>query len=52
MAQNYLGKFLAKNGMTEEGKTHIVEALRLNPAYDEAYNNIAKDWKHTRGQNQ
>jgi tetratricopeptide (TPR) repeat protein len=27
--------------MIEEGKTHILEALRLDPAYNEAYNSIA-----------
>ena len=41
IAQNNLGAVLVRKGRLDEGLAHLYEAVRLNPNYGTAYDNIA-----------
>jgi tetratricopeptide (TPR) repeat protein len=41
IAQNNLGAVLVREGRLDEGLAHLYEAVRLNPNYGTAYDNIA-----------
>ncbi len=41
IAQNNLGAVLVRQGRLDEGLVHLNEAVRLNPSYGTAYDNIA-----------